>query len=65
MRRLFLGLKAALEAENIEDIDRCIKDMEGLSLSGPLGKIYADISDKVLMSEFSAAIAVIDAWLEA
>jgi signal transduction histidine kinase/CheY-like chemotaxis protein len=65
IRRLFLDLKAALEAENIEDIDRCIGDLDGLPLSDSLRKIHADISDNVLMSEFSAAIAVLDAWLDA
>ncbi|MDR1444175.1 MAG: hypothetical protein LBI94_04795 [Treponema sp.] len=59
-RRLFQGLKAALEAEDIEAIDHCINDLDTLPLSGPLRKAYEDISGNVLISEFPAAIAVID-----
>jgi HPt (histidine-containing phosphotransfer) domain-containing protein len=61
--RLFRDLKAALEAENIEDMDRLIRDLDALPLSEPLRKIREDVSDNVLISEFSAAAAVIDAWL--
>ncbi|MDR1025037.1 MAG: Hpt domain-containing protein [Treponema sp.] len=59
-RELLLGLKAALEAENIENIDRFISDLEALPLSGPLRKACDDISGNVLICEFPAAIAVID-----
>jgi signal transduction histidine kinase/CheY-like chemotaxis protein len=62
-RGLFRDLRAALEAENIEAIDRFLKDLEALPLPESLRKIYDDVSDNVLISEFSAAIAVIDAWL--
>jgi HPt (histidine-containing phosphotransfer) domain-containing protein len=62
---LLRDLRAALEAENIETIDGLLKEMEALPLSGPLRKVYEDISGDVLICEFPAAIAVIDAWLEA
>jgi HPt (histidine-containing phosphotransfer) domain-containing protein len=62
--RLFRDLKAALEAESIEDMDRLIQDLDALPLSESLRKVCEDISDNVLISEFSAAAAVIDAWLE-
>jgi HPt (histidine-containing phosphotransfer) domain-containing protein len=62
-QKLFLDLKAALEAENIEKIDRCIGDLDTLPLSGPLRKACEDISGSVLISEFPAAIAVIDKLL--
>jgi HPt (histidine-containing phosphotransfer) domain-containing protein len=61
---LFLGLKAALEAENIDDIDRFLKDIEGLSLSPELREAYADISDLVLINEFQKAITAIEKLLE-
>jgi HPt (histidine-containing phosphotransfer) domain-containing protein len=61
---LFRDLKAALEAGNIEDMDRLIQDLDALPLSEPLRRICEDISDNVLISEFSAAAAVIDDWFE-
>jgi HPt (histidine-containing phosphotransfer) domain-containing protein len=60
VQELFLGLKAALEVENIEKIDRFINDLDALPLSGPLRKACDDISGNVLICEFPAAIAVID-----
>jgi HPt (histidine-containing phosphotransfer) domain-containing protein len=64
MERLFRDLKAALEAEDIGGVDRLIQNLDALPLSGPFRKICEDISDNVLISEFPAAAAVIDAWLE-
>jgi HPt (histidine-containing phosphotransfer) domain-containing protein len=59
-QELFLGLKAALEEENIEKIDRFINDLDALPLSGPLREACDDISGNVLIGEFPAAITIID-----
>ncbi|MDR2746941.1 MAG: response regulator, partial [Treponema sp.] len=55
-RALLLGLKAALEAENTEDADRFLKDLDALRLPPELREIYGDISDLVLINEFEKAI---------
>ncbi|MDR0400135.1 MAG: Hpt domain-containing protein [Treponema sp.] len=61
---LLRALRAALAAENIRDIDRFIQDLEALPpLSGSFRKAVEEISDNVLISEFQAAIAAIDALL--
>jgi CheY-like chemotaxis protein len=61
---LLLGLKAALEAENIKDIDRFLDDLEALPLSPELREAYADISDLVLINEFQQAITAIEKLIE-
>jgi signal transduction histidine kinase/CheY-like chemotaxis protein len=64
VRDLFQGLKAALEAENIENIDRFIKDLDALRLSPELREIHADISNLVLINEFQKAIIAIEKYLK-
>ncbi|MDR1970651.1 MAG: response regulator, partial [Treponema sp.] len=63
LQKALLGLKAALESENIEAIDRCLKELEALVPGSLAGEIYAEISDAVLVSEFPQAIKVIDTLL--
>jgi signal transduction histidine kinase/CheY-like chemotaxis protein/HPt (histidine-containing phosphotransfer) domain-containing protein len=63
-RTLLLGLKAALEAENIGDIDRFLKDLDALSLSPEQREMYAEIFDLVLINEFRKAVTMIEKLLE-
>jgi signal transduction histidine kinase/CheY-like chemotaxis protein len=64
MRNLLLALKAGLEAENIDDIDRLLEDLDALSLPSELRESRADISELILINEFQKAIAAIEKLLE-
>jgi signal transduction histidine kinase/CheY-like chemotaxis protein len=60
-RPLFQALKAALENENISDIDAALDTLEDRSFNPELAERVAGISDRVLMSEFAEALGMVTA----
>ncbi|AEF86017.1 putative multi-sensor hybrid histidine kinase [Treponema primitia ZAS-2] len=58
---LFIELKAALEKEDIENIDRLLALLEKEPLTAKTLELIANLSDVVLMSEFKQGIKIINA----
>jgi signal transduction histidine kinase/CheY-like chemotaxis protein len=53
-------LKEALETKNMKEIDKLLEEIEQLPLGAETRKKMNIVSDKTLMGEYQAAIAVID-----
>jgi CheY-like chemotaxis protein len=64
-REIFLSLKEALERKDLETADRLLTDLEGNPLDTKTREAVEAVSDHVLITEFDAAIDVIDALLAA
>ncbi|WP_010262296.1 ATP-binding protein [Treponema primitia] len=61
---LFTEMKAALEQENIDTIDRILEELESKSFDAKIAGIINTISDQVLMTEYQAAIKTIDTLIK-
>jgi CheY-like chemotaxis protein len=61
---LLTEMKAALEQENIDTIDRILEELENKTFDTKIVGIINTISDQVLMTEYQAAIKTIDTLIK-
>jgi HPt (histidine-containing phosphotransfer) domain-containing protein len=64
LRDLFLELKTAMEAKNVDAMDRLMAELAGKKLDTETEKMLNAVSDLLLVSKFKKAITMIDELLK-
>jgi hypothetical protein len=60
VRELLAGLRTALRAEHLKEVDRLSTEMERIETGGAAGQELARISDQILLAEYGEAVNIID-----
>jgi hypothetical protein len=64
LQTLLPGLRAALDAKNMKEIDKLFGEIEQLSLDTETRERINDVSDHVLMGEYQKALDELDRFLK-
>ena len=57
---LFTDLKAALQSQKADEIDRLLDELNNKALDAKTKEALEEISDEVLMTEFGGALKIVD-----
>jgi CheY-like chemotaxis protein len=60
VQELLVQLKSALEVKNMKETDRLLAEIEGMPLDAALRNKIIAVSDQVLITEFSEALAILE-----